>query len=302
MLEVYKHILPIIAFIPIGFLARKWLNISTDYISKILIYLLLPVVVIANILEADVNKLFIIASISFLIALAMIIPAWLFKKYVDKDANIHYLKSTFTFFNVVFFGSPLIIAIFGKEAMSSLFCVYLGTALYGNVIAYFDVSRTKLSVREALFSVLKSPYIYTFIAAFSLLAFSVEVPDALTGALDVAGWIVSAGGMLIVGLSIKSIKVPKGTFVGIGKLLAARAAAAAVITALFIFMEYLFLDQLEEKDRILLALMPLLPISSNLSLFAAFLKTEEERFSVTVVLSIAASLVVAPLSALFIGG
>ncbi len=300
MLEVYKHILPIIAFIPLGFLMRKWFNISTDYISKALIYLLLPVVVIANILEADVNKLFLIASISFLIALAMSIPAWLFKKYVDQDANIHYLKSTFTFFNVVFFGSPLIIAILGEEALSSLFCVYLGTALYGNVIAYFDVSRTKLSVKEALISVLKSPYIYTFIVAFGLLAASVEVPEAVVGVLDIAGWIVSAGGMLIVGLSIKSFRVPKERLLSIGKLLGTRAAAAALITALFIFLEYVTFNQLEAKDRTLLALMPLLPISSNLSLFASFLKTEEERFSMTVLLSIAASLIVAPLSALFI--
>lgn len=300
MLEVYKHILPIIAFIPLGFFARKWFNLSTDYISKILIYLLLPGVVIANILEADVNKLFVIASTSFLIALTMTIPAWLFKRYVDKDANLHYLKSTFTFFNVVFFGSPLIIAILGEEALSSLFCVYLGTALYGNVIAYFDVSRTKLSVKEALISVIKSPYIYTFVVAFVLLAASVEVPDAIVGILDIAGWIVSAGGMLIVGLSIKSFRIPKDKLLKISKLLGTRAVAAVLITALFIFLEYVTLNKLEAEDRTLLALLPLLPISSNLSLFASFLKTEEELFSMTVLLSIAASLVVAPLSALFI--
>lgn len=300
MLEVYKHVLPIVAFIPIGILLRKWLNVSTKYISKVLIYFLLPIVVIANILEAEVNKLFIIASISFLIALAMTIPAWLFKKYVDKDANLHYLKSTFTFFNVAFFGSPLITALFGEEALSSLFCVYLGTALYGNVIAYYDVSRTKLSVKDAMVSVLKSPYIYTFIVAFALIALSVKVPEAITPVLDVGGWIVSAAGMLVVGLSIESIKVPKKRIISISKLLGARAGAAALITALFIFLEYIIVDQLELKDRTLLALMPLLPISSNLSLFASFLKTEEERFSMTVLFSIAVSMVVAPLSALVI--
>lgn len=300
MLEVYKHILPIIAFIPIGFLLQKWFTIPKDYISNILIYILLPVVVIANILEADVNKLFIIASISFLIALAMTLPAWLFKKYIDPDANIHYLKSTFTFFNVVFFGSPLITAIFGKEVLSSLFCVYLGTALYGNIIAFFNVSRTKLSVKEALIEVFKSPYIYTFIVAFGLLAFSVEVPEVMVKPLDVAGWIVSAGGMLIVGLSLKTIKIPKPSLIAISKLLGARTIAAALITALFVLIEYFTLDQLETKERALLALLPLLPVSSNLSIFASFLKTEEEKFSMTVVLSILLSLVIAPLSALFI--
>lgn len=298
-LDLYKNLLPVLAFIGVGYFLKKWTNINPDYISTPLIFCLLPLLVIYNISEADTSKIVVISVIAFLISLTMNLPALLAHKTFAKDENINLLKSSFTFFNILFFGIPVVLALFDQEATSVLICVYLGTALYGDIIGYFQVAKTKLSTKNALKEIVKVPYLYIFIVAIGIKVWGVKIPDEAAPVMDVLGWIVSSMGMMIVGVHLTGVNFKKIKFLYLGKILGFRTFAAMLIAGLFIGAEFLIWQNLDTEDYLMLILMPFLPVASNISLFASYLETEEERFSLLVLSSILLSLILVPIVAQF---
>ena len=299
LIELYKNLLPVLAFIGVGYFLKKWFNINPNFISNPLVFLLLPLLVIYNISEADTSKIVIIPIISFLIALAMNLPALLARKTIAKEEDINLLKSSFTFFNVLFFGIPVVSALFGQEATSVLICVYLGTAIYGDIFGYFQVAKTKLSTKEACKELAKVPFIYVFIVAIGIKIWGVEIPDEVDPAMNILGWVVSCLGMMIVGVHLTDVDFRKIKIPYFAKLLGFRTLSAIVISMVFIGGEYLIWESLDTEDYLMLILLPFLPVASNISLFASYLETEEERFSLVVLLSIILSLVLVPAVAQF---
>lgn len=301
ILDLYKNLLPVIAFIGVGYLLKKKFKLNPAFISKPLLYFLLPVLVIYNVSEASTSKILVIPVLTFLVALGMNLPALLAHKTFAKKENLHLLKGSFTFFNVLFFGIPAVTALFGQGAVSTLICVYLGTALYGDIISYYQVAKTRLSSKESVKEVLKIPYVYVFILAVAVKIFAVKIPEEAAPLMDVLGWIVSALGMAVVGLQLTKINFKQVPLLYFNKLLGFRAVSAGVVAGLLIWAEFLIFHQLTNQDYQMLALLPFFPIASSISLFASFLGTKEERFSLLVLLSIGLSLLLIPVATLFFG-
>jgi predicted permease len=299
ILNLFKNLLPILAFIGVGYLVKLKFNFKPSYISTPLVFLLLPVLVIYNVSEAATSKILIIPVVAFLVSLSMNIPALIAYRTFAKKENPNLIRSSFTFFNVLFFGIPVVTALFGKEATSTLICVYLGTAFYGDIIGYFQVAKTKLSTKEAIKEMLKVPYLYVFIAAIGIKIWGIEIPDEVAPTMNAVSWIVSALGMMIVGLHLTEVDFKKLNIPYFGKLLGFRTVAAVIIGLLIIGGEFIIWENLETEDYLMLALLPFLPVASNISLFASYLETEEERFSLVVVLSIGLSLVFVSILAQF---
>src|SRR5690606_37271342 len=101
-------------------------------------------------LEADEVKLTILPIVSFSMAGAMILPAMWAYYHMAKADNPHLIQSSFSFFNVPFFGIAVVTALFGEEGVTTLICIYIGTAFYGDTIGYFQVAKSRYSTREAL--------------------------------------------------------------------------------------------------------------------------------------------------------
>src|SRR5690554_4469554 len=236
-LDLYKSLFPYLLFIPLGYWVSKKKWVPKSWITNPLIYVFMPVLVINHVLEAEAVKLTILSIMSFLLAAAMIGPARLAYKKFSKADEPFLLESSFSFFNVAFFGIPIVTALFGEEGVTTLICIYVGTALYGNTIGYYQVAKSKYSTKEAISKIFKIPFLYVFLLALVLKFFQVEVPDAVTPVVDVTSVIVSAGGMMMVGMNI--IKVD---FKGLNakyfiKILSLRLIGAIVIMGLLIGLE-----------------------------------------------------------------
>lgn len=300
ILNLYKNLLPVIAFIGVGYVLRKKIKITPNLISKPLLYLLIPVLVIYNVSEASTSKIVVIPALSFLLALGMNLPALLAHKTFAKKENPHLLKGSFTFFNVLFFGIPTVTALFGQDAVSTLICVFLGTALYGDLIGYYQVAKTRFTSKEAIKEVLKIPYLYVFILAVIVKLLAIDIPEGAAPVMEVLGWIVSALGMTLVGLNIAPVNFKQLPALYFSKLLGFRFLSAAVVTGVVILAEYLIFQQLTTTDYQILALVPFFPIAASISLFASFLKTKEARFSLLVFFSICFSLLIIPIATLLL--
>lgn len=298
LLEVYRELLPVLAFVPIGWwVGKKW-AVKSDYVSWPLIKVLLPLLVFGNMLDADADELATLPVVTFLLALAMNFVAIAFHRKVKSDINPLLLRSSFSFFNIAFFGIPVVTALFGKEGVSVLICIYLGSALYGDTIGFYQVARTKQSAAEARKEVFKIPFLYVFVAGVICKIAGLETPESVKPVANVVSFAVSAMGMMIVGLQLANVKFQHIRMGYFSKLLAVRTVAAAIILAAIAFIASLLLHNLENDDYRMLALVPLFPVAANVTVFAAFLDADEEQSALLVFLSMILSVVLVSVATL----
>ena len=296
--SLYLSLLPYLCCIPIGYLISKRDWIPKSWIHKPLLFVLLPILVIDHVLNAGFSNLVILAVISFLLAFLMIFPAILVNRSIDDSGDINILKSGFSYFNVAFFGIPTVKSLFGEDAVTRLICIYVGTALYGNIIGYIQVAKSKYSTKKAIIEVLKVPFIYIIILALILKAFKVETPEAVKPIVSVLGTIVSVMGMLIIGMNLTNIRFKSLNWGYYGKVLGVRTISAVIITAALMGLEYWLIDGLDKEQRQVMALIPLFPIAANLAVFSSFLKSQEKEAALLIVFSMVLSLILVPLGAL----
>ena len=295
---LYVSLLPYLCCIPIGYLLSKRNWIPKSWIHKPLLFVLLPILVIDHVLDAGFSNLLILAIISFLMAFLMVFPAILVDKSIDNSGDVNILKSGFSYFNVAFFGIPTVKSLFGDDAVTTLICIYVGTALYGNIIGYIQVAKSKFSTKQAIIEVLKIPFIYIIILALVLKAFKVETPQAVKPVVDVIGTVVSVMGMLIIGMNLTNIKFKSLNWGYYAKVLGIRAISAIAITAALMGLEYWLIDGLNKEQRQVMALIPLFPIAANLAVFASFLKSQERQAALLIVFSMVISMILVPIGAL----
>lgn len=300
LFKLYGELLPVIAFIPIGYFLKKKTEINSSWISTPLIKILLPLLVFFNMLDADSEKILILPVLTFLLALGMVPAANFAHKRFASESNPLLLRSSFSFFNIAFFGIPTVTALFGEDQVSTLICIYLGSALYGDTMGFFQVARTKLSLKEAAIEVAKIPFLYVFVAGVICKAMGLESPDFVEKPLGIVSFAVSAAGMFIVGFQLGDVNFKKLDLNYYGKILGFRTVAAVVILGALVLAEYLIFHKLEEQDYLMLSLVPLFPVAANVTVFASFLGSEEEQSSLLVFLSLLVSLVLVGVAALVI--
>ena len=295
ILEFFGQIGPYLLFIPIGIWVDKKGWIRKDWITTPLIYFLMPVLVINHVLKAEESTILILPIMSFTLAALMNLPALVATKTFAKEKNPHMVQSSFAFFNVAFFGIPTVLALYGQGGVTTLISIYVGTALYGDVIGYYQVSKSKNGTKESLLKIIKVPFLYAFGVAVLLKLIDVDVPEEIEPVTDVFSYIVSAAGMMIIGMNISDIKIKGLDWSYLWKFMTLRTLSAVAIMALIMAIEYFWLDEIDGENREIMALIPLFPVAANVTVFASFLGAEEEESALLILLSMAISLVLIPI-------
>ena len=297
--ELATKVLPLYGLVIVGFFLNRRFHVPEQYFSAALLYVLLPILVVDNVMQASATQLAVIPPLTFLLATLMNIPARLASRSIAPDYNQNLLASTFSFFNVAFFGIPTVTALFGPEQLTIVICAYIGTALYGDTIGYYLVARTKLPVGQAVSKVFKIPLLYAFLIGLVLNLNGVKPPEAWTPVLDGLGWVVSALGMLMIGFNLSGVKLKTVDYSRLTRITAARTVGAILLMGGLLWAEYAWVGELDTKSRQVLALIPFFPVAVTVTVFASFLETEEQSAASLVAFTAFVSLLLVPLVSLF---
>ncbi|QCR23177.1 AEC family transporter [Pontibacter sp. SGAir0037] len=295
--KLLTNVLPLYAFIGAGYVASRWFGLKSKPVSWVLLYILIPIVIFENIVDADLNQFLVVAAIVFALCLLMSLPAWLTHRYLVKDFNKYLLSCSFSYFNIGWFGIPVVLALFGEEKMALIISAYMGNVFYGDTIGYYLVSRSKdLPVMASVKNVLKIPAIYACIVAIAANLLGFELPESVGPVMEGVSWVLSALGMVMIGIGLTEVKFKKVDYKMFGKILGVRYVIAAILLGLLVLGESGLVGQLEAEDQKLLLLIPLFPIAANLVVFASFLDTEKENAALVVSLSSIISLILVPVA------
>lgn len=298
--ELLTSVVPLYGFIILGYVASRWLGLKSKPISKLLLYVLIPLVIFDNILKAEPAQLATAMSIIFLLAALMNLPAQLARR-LGGDINQDLLRCSFSYFNIGWFGIPVVMALFGEEKMPLIISAYMGNVLYGDTVGYYLISRSKdMGVGDSIKNVLKIPAIYALLAAIIANAYGFKMPESLEPVTKGVSWTLSALGMTIIGITLTSVDVKKVDYRLFSKLMAVRYVAAAVILGALVWLESVLIGQLEGDGQRLMLLMASFPIAANLVVFATFIDTETENASILVTFSSVISLFFVPAACLLL--
>jgi malate permease and related proteins len=301
--KLLSHVLPLYAFIGAGYVASRWLGLKSKPVSKILLYFLIPAVIFDNLARAELSQLLIVSLMVFVLGLLMNLPAWLTHRYAGKDINKHLLFCSYSYFNIGWFGIPVVLALFGEQQMPLIISAYMGNVFYGDTIGYYLVSRSKnLPVKEAVKNVLKIPAVYASVAAVIANMLGFRVPGSLGPVMEGLSWILSALGMVIIGIGLTAVNLKQTDYKKFSKILGIRYVAAALLMGALILLEMAVAGHLKPDEQKLLLLIPAFPIAANLVVFASFLETESENASLLVSLSSVISLILVPVVCLLLFG
>ena len=294
------NVLPLFGVVVLGFLIGSKLGSLPDYISKALIYLLIPLLVIDSVTKAKTEQLAIIPPMIFLLAAAMTAVAFLAKKKLGSELDKRLLSSSFSFFNIAFFGVPIVTAIFSPDKVSTVICAYIGSAVYGDTIGYFMIARTQMKKWAAFMQVIKTPLLYAFAAAIILNLVGFETPEALKPVAGMLGWLVSGLGMFVIGCALSDTRLKEIAYVQLTKLVAMRQISAVLILGVLIFAEAMTFNILEAEDRVIVALIAIFPIAATVTVFATMLDTQQKETAALVAFSNVVSLVLASIAGIML--
>ena len=294
MVETLKNlalkVVPLLGVIGVGYWLGKKYDKLADRISNILIYALLPLLVISKIPQAESKQLAIIPALLFIFAALMTIPAFIAKDKLDTDLDKRLLASSFSFFNIAFFGTPIVSAVFSKEDTATMIAAYAGCALYGDTIGYFFVARTKMPTREAILKVLKIPLLYAFLLAFGLAIAGWQPSETVKTASTGLGWVVSVLGMSIIGFNLSLNQLNEIPYKKLSKVIGVRQLSAAILFAGLLLLEAVLIGKLEVKEQAIVGLIALFPIAATVTVFATLIDTQRKEASALVAWSNVVSL------------
>ncbi|WP_134088463.1 AEC family transporter [Olivibacter sp. XZL3] len=299
--QLLTHVLPLYALIVVGFFAKRRWNLESKWISKLLLYILIPLLIVENLLKANLSETMVIGSMVFVLALTMNLPAILCKRFFAKDFNGSLLKGSFSYYNIGWFGIPVVMALFGSKEMPLIISAYVGNVLYGDTIGYYLMSRTKgLGVTKAVKNIFKIPAIYACLIAILLNITKIELPKGAEAIGSVISWAASALGMLIIGITLAELNFKQIPYLTFTKILAIRYLSGAVFLITLVLLEKQFLQVLNAEKSNLMLLISGFPIAANLVVFASFLETEKANSALLVGISSIISLFLVPLLCLLL--
>ncbi len=196
-------ILPVYLLIGLGFLSGKiWKDLETKTISMIVLYFFAPALIFSSFRELSLN--FSNISCISLTALGVFLGVYFISILSEllfiKERNPAFELSS-TVMNAGYMGIPLILLMFGEDALPVAITYMVVMAVYHFTLGIVVL---KGSLKEGIASALKIPLIYALILSFTLK--EVNIPPGIEKMIKLSGDATLPLMLFSIGISLSQIK------------------------------------------------------------------------------------------------
>lgn len=216
LLYILEHIsLPIILLILAGFIFQKIFKTDVRTLTRLLIYLLIPVVIFVKILEAEItwHLLITVAGFTLLLQVFMYLTGLVTARLLRQTPQKRCVTvNTLVLLNTGNYGIPLIDLVFSANPLASasqLFIVVVQN-ITTNTFGVYQLCRGKQTRRQAWISAAKLPAIYVMALAALLKGFDVEMPVTVMVPLHYLADAFIAIALLSLGAQLAEVKLGQG--------------------------------------------------------------------------------------------
>jgi predicted permease len=288
-------ILPLYALIAAGYLAGQKLKIQKESIASLVIYILVPVIFFGATAQMPFEKENLMIPV-FLFILSTIIGLGLYhvSRFFWKDKRRNLLGYMMGTANTGYFGIPVFIALFGPENLGTYVFATVGMALYEGTFGYYLMARGEHSVRDSFMRLLRLPLLPAAFLGLLFSASGAHLPDVAIDFYNTVKGAYTVLGMMIIGLSLSTLKHMKSDLKFTGFILAGKFLVWPAVTIGFLWALN-FIMPVTDLTYSILVLIAVVPLAANGAAFATHLKVEPDKAATTILISTIVALVYIPL-------
>lgn len=301
MLEVFTYLLPRIAplflLIFIGFISGKYLEMRKEGISKLSIYILVPIIMFMGVMKASLSITVIMLPLMVwgISTLACLTVLKLGRVVLEEKTQANILALAAGTANSGYFGIPIAFMLFEDHIVGLYITTVLGMTLFQNSVGFYVTARGNYTPKESFIKLLKLPVIYAFILGVVLSYAEMEIPEFLQEFFrNIQGAYVVVG-MMIIGVGIAQIKEFGFNWKFTGLAFFARFVVWPTLAfAVYQLDKHSFGVLGEDAARVMI-LAGIVPLAADTVALATILKCHPEEMASTVLMSTFFALIYLPI-------
>jgi len=299
---VASRTLPLYALIVLGYLLGKRHEGAREILADLLIYFVSPIVIAHGILHSELGgRSLALAPLMFIVCCALSTAVYHLSKLFWSDSTRNILAFTAGTGNTGYFGLPVSIVLFGEEAIAPAVIAGLGVILYENSLGYYYAARGHFTARDCLRLVVRMPALYAVLIVSALkYGFHVEPNHYIDDVSVKFVGTYSVLGMMLIGVGLSRIESFAVDWKFLSSSLFVKFIVWPVVIGSLVSFDSWHLGYLSRIEKSVLLMLSCCPLAALTVAFAARFKAQPEKAAFAVLVSTILSMVVIPVTALFL--
>lgn len=299
-LSILLKLLPLYINILLGYIAGKVLFAQRDTVSKILFYVIAPIVFFTSVMRTDLTPSNLsLPILTFFLCSAISAVFYTASQKVWNDSTKNVLGFSAGTGNASYFGLPLAILLFNEQGEGSFILAIFGFTIFEASTGFYVLAQGIHSKQECLSKLLRLPQIYAFGLGVLFNLWNIKIPLIFDDYIISIKGTFAVLGMMVIGLAIAAMpdfKIDK-KFLGLTFL--AKFVIWPLVIFLILFIDRSFCGFYNDVEREALILTSIVPLAVNTVVLASILDVQPSKAASAVLLSTLFALLYTPVMCYF---
>ncbi len=279
-------LLPLYFNIFLGYIAGKKLQINQETISKLLFYMISPLIIFNSVIHTKLNgNILSLPILTFAISCTLCLIFYRFSRKIWSDASKNIMAFSAGSGATGYFGVPLALIIFEQQGEGIYIMALLGVTLYDNSLGYYISVKGSYSPKECIKKIFTLPTLYAFLLGLIINLLQFPLPQVYTDFITPIKGVYIVMGMMIIGIGLAGLTEFKLDYKFLGMTFLAKFLAWPLLVFLIVALDQAFLGIYDPLSHQALILISIVPLAVNTVMMASLMKCQPERAAATVLLS-----------------
>lgn len=283
---LFLKIIPLYVLVLFGFVAGRFLQVQKETVSRLLIYIIAPVVFFTAVLTTPISpSVLSLPLVFFLLCSFLCLLTFFLTRRLWHDSTRHLASLASGDGNSGYFAFPVTVALFGQESLGLAALCSLGFLLYENSLGFYLLARGNFSSQQSLRRVLRLPTLYAFLLGVLLNAFDVQASAAYLDFASLFRGTYSVLGMMLIGVGLSTISDFRFDMKFLGVTFVMKFLVWPLAMFGLLSVDTAFFHFFTREMHNVMILMAIIPLAANTVAFATELNVYPEKASLAVFLS-----------------
>lgn len=293
-------LLPLYFNILLGYIAGKKLQANQETISKMMFYMINPIIIFNGVLFTEFNAgILALPLLTFIISCTLCLVFYWLSRRMWNDGSKNLMAFSAGSGATGYFGLPLALMLFDEQAEGIYIMAMLGVSFYDNSLGYYISVKGSDNTKQCLKKMLTLPTLYAFLFGLVFNLSKIQMPEIYHDFITPLKGVYIVLGMMIIGIGLASLTEFKLDFKFVGMAFLAKFLAWPAIVLSIIAIDEAFFGIYDPISQQALILISIVPMAINTVIMASLLKYQPEKIAATVLLSIMFALLYVPIMTSF---
>jgi malate permease and related proteins len=284
-LLLFTNLIPLYVLMAVGYAGGRLLNIQSEMLATLAIYIIVPVVAFGFVAELEFEASYaLLPVIAYGILTAISIAGLYIGRAVFKDNRANLLSMCGAMANTGYFGLPVVLLLFKEQWVGVYMFMLLGGIVFEATIGYYIAARGRFTIRDSLVKLARFPTLYAIAAALVVNALDIELPRLFFTYRDYFKGAYVIVGMMIIGSALGKARRLDMDWIFLLLSFAGQFVLWPLLAYGAVLIDRTLLHFWGEEVHGLLLVMSLMPPAANITAFAAQLDLRPEKVAATVLL------------------